>query len=92
MVISEVVKEALKNLDTFNLEVAEFRVKYGMSPDLRRLYTQMGRLCNKLLELEIDVRNIEDLDNRICDVFKSVKMWEEGKEVEGEREDSSSGG
>ena len=73
---TEVVKEALKNLDTFNLEVAKFRVEHGMSPDLRQLYVGMGKLNTKLTELEIDALGIEGLDETICSTFRAMRLRE----------------
>ena len=48
----------LHNLDLFNLEVAKFRLKCGMSRGLTHLYGAMGRLCQRLLDLRESAENI----------------------------------
>ena len=46
------IKEIEKELDTFNLVIAEWRVKYGMKPELISLYAIMDGLSLGLQALE----------------------------------------
>jgi hypothetical protein len=62
MKITEMVKQAQKNLDEFNLEVAQFRVEHGMSTSLTYLYKEMGLLSRGLMALESQAEKVERLD------------------------------
>lgn len=73
MTLNELLEQEKKDLDKFNLEVAKFRVKYGMSAQLIHLYGAMGRLSKKLIELEQGASNIEAMKNGVGGAFELMK-------------------
>lgn len=54
--MEEAIKEAQRELDALNLEVAEYRVRHGMSQGLINLYAMMGGLGRSLQTLEVNAR------------------------------------
>jgi len=50
--VLEKVREARRELDKFNLSLAEYRMQYGMSSTFRCLYCRMGQVDETLVELE----------------------------------------
>jgi len=51
--VYEKVTEAIKELDSFNLAIAQYRVGVGMSNELRLLYGRMGELDYALQQAEV---------------------------------------
>lgn len=76
MIRTEVARE-LWELDQLNLEVAKFRAEHGISPTMIHLYGVMGRLCQKLLNLEKQVETIELLQQDVLDLFQMVGEGED---------------
>lgn len=68
------------NLDLFNLEVAKFRLKYGMFTGLIRLYGAMGNLCRRLMAIESEVQGIACQWGKVTGSFQLVKDKEERDE------------
>ena len=58
--VYEKVAEARKELDSFNLAMAQYRVDVGMSPKLRLLYQRMGELDYALQQAEV-LANMKEL-------------------------------
>lgn len=56
--VIKALKYARARFDCFNLEVAEYRVKEGMSDYLHRLYKLMGNWDQRLQELITDAEII----------------------------------
>ena len=50
--VLEKIKEARKELDKFNLSVAEFRLQHDMDSSIRGLYAAMGKLDEVLEQCE----------------------------------------
>lgn len=73
MKLSEMVEEAQKNLDQFNLEVAQFRLRNGMSQELIHLYAEMGRLSTMLVELRNETLLVERQDDTVAQLFDRLK-------------------
>lgn len=75
--INQLISKELHNLDLFNLEVAKFRVKYGVSRKLIHLYGAMGRLSQKLLSLQGETLDVSLYWGDITDTFQKMKDREE---------------
>jgi len=58
--VYEKVVEARKELDSFNLAVAQYRAGVGMSNELRLLYRRMGELDYALQQAEV-LANMKEL-------------------------------
>ena len=63
--VLEKVKEAEKELDKFNLTMAEWRVQNGMTVELTKLYRAMGNLSAALM----NAKEIADLSPFINDLI-----------------------
>lgn len=65
-------------LDLFNLEVAKFRVKYGVSKSMIQLYWNMGRLCGNLITLSELVGITDNQWKVVVASFQTMLDKEEG--------------
>ena len=76
--IKTILEQEKHNLDLFNLEVAKFRLEYGMSKELIQLYECMGNLCRKLLALNSKVQGVE---NSWCDIVYLFQLMRDKEGV-----------
>ena len=63
------VAEARKELDSFNLAMAQYRVGVGMSNELRLLYRRMGELDYTLRQAEV----LADMGELVANLLKIRK-------------------
>ncbi len=75
--LKNIIETEEHNLDLFNLEVAKFRLKHGMSTGLIHLYGAMGRLSKKLMPLKNELEGVEVLWENVVDYFQRLKNREE---------------
>jgi len=57
--------EEQKRLDKFNLNVAEYRLQNGMSPQLKQLYYEMGCYSESLINVFNKAQYIQELFRKI---------------------------
>jgi hypothetical protein len=84
----ELLHKSKDNLDEFNLEVAKYRVRNGMSPELVLLYSRMGRLSKLYNHIESHLEDLYRLDILTGEQFEKMLL----KEDTDEREDSTGRG
>ena len=65
--VYEKVAEARKELDSFNLAMAQYRVGVGMSNELRLLYRRMGELDYALWQAEV----LADMKKLVADLLNT---------------------
>ena len=70
--LGDIVDREQHQLDLFNLELAEYRVINGVT-DIIPLYRSMGKLSNKLMEIQLQVDSIERLQENIACDFDLIK-------------------
>ena len=68
--LGQYLSEERKRLDHFNLNVAEYRVQNGMSPQLKLLYREMGSYGENLEMMVSKANNIQES-------FRKIFMKEE---------------
>ncbi len=68
--VYEKIKEAEKELDRFNLELAKWRMQYGMSQELIAVYRAMGNLSSAL----INTKRIADLSGLVARLEKDENL------------------
>lgn len=78
--LRELIENEQHNLDLFNLEVAKFRLKYGMSLSLAHLYGRMGKLSKNLMSLEPKIVEIGSRWKEIVGYFQHLEDAKEGNE------------
>jgi len=74
-----IIGDEQHNLDLFNLEVAKFRLKHGMSTELMTLYASMGRLSHYLEGLEKGTARLGGMWEDIVCPFQEMQDREENK-------------
>jgi hypothetical protein len=63
--LGQYLSEERKRLDHFNLNVAEYRVQNGMSPQLKLLYREMGSDGENLEMMISKANNIQESFRKI---------------------------
>lgn len=63
--LGQYLSEERKRLDHFNLNVAEYRVQNGMSPQLKLLYREMGSYGENLEMMISKANNIQESFRKI---------------------------
>ncbi len=75
--LMEIIHNEQHNLDLFNLEVAKFRLKHGMSSQLIQLYGAMGKLSHYLIGLERGASRLRGMWEDVVCLFQGMQDKEE---------------
>ncbi len=72
MTLKESLEQEKHNLDLFNLEVAKYRLKHGMTTSLIHLYGDMGKLSVSLINTEQHLVDIVSSWENITGSFQQL--------------------